>query len=862
MARSGTGDSTFGALLRRHRLAAGLTQEALAERACMSAEGISALERGHRHVPYRTTVALLARALQLSAEASGELEKAASAAPRPRAGRSAASAAPAADGERHNLPVAPTPFLGREQELAELRSLIAEQRLVTVTGAGGIGKTRAALEIGTELVARSKNGVWFVDLANISAPGGDELPVVEGRAVDRAALTSRSRVEGAIARVFDFPESSQPLLEALTAHLERRSLTIILDNCEHVVAAAATVAEVLLRTCPQVRILATSREPLRIGFERAYRLPSLSIPSAAAMSTLSAQDAAGYAAIELFTQRARAARPSFLLTRENAPVVAEICRQLDGIPLALELAAARLNVLSVHALAAKLEARFALLTGGVRTSRPRQQTMRALIDWSFDLLAPAEQRLFERLSIFAGGCDLAAVAAVHADADEVGDADEINVLELLGSLVDKSLVVADVGDVADREPRYRLLESTRAYASDKLAARGETELVARRHARTFAARAERFEREYPTASDADVARAEADLENWRAALDWALRGRGDVVLGQRIAGALRPLWSHVSFVEGRRWLSAAIDSLDDRTPSRVRAMLELGSARVSALLGEWDRAIADAQRAIVAFDELADPLNAARARRELGLGFLCSGRGPQASPLLKIALAEARAHADSRLIAKVLEELALERTQAGDLACARDCVGEALALWNALGATVNMLGAALVLGETEFLAGNVELAVEVAAQAVGVTRDQTKNRGLAPLLLNLAAYLIAVNRWDEARAAAREALGLAHETQRHIWRAFALQHIAAVAALSADVAAPNLARLRDAALIIGYVDGRIAALNSPREYTEASEYDRIGARLHSDLGVDELHALLARGASLMLDEAVGIALSL
>jgi predicted ATPase len=374
--------STFGALLRHHRIAAGLSQEMLAERARMSVNGISALERGERRSPYRDTVALLTKALNLAPAAKAELE-AAAVRPRHPLGRVDAQAI-AGDRRRDatNLPLARNILIGRETEIAEIVRILRESRLVTVTGTGGVGKTRVAAAVGEALLDDMKAGVWLVELA---------------------PLTHGSFVESAIARVLSVQESpDRPLLESLLAYLKQRALLLILDSCEHVIAEAAALADMLLRGCPQLRILGTSREHLRIAGEQTYRLPSLSVPTADEAVGLSAASAATYASITLFAQRAQAIDRAFALSDENTSIVAEICRRLDGIPLAIELAAARINILPVRELATKLDQRFRILTGGDRTALPRQQTMRALIDWSYDLLPATERRLFERLSVFAG----------------------------------------------------------------------------------------------------------------------------------------------------------------------------------------------------------------------------------------------------------------------------------------------------------------------------------------------------------------------------------------------------------------------------------------------------------------------------
>jgi predicted ATPase len=378
-----------------------------------------------------------------------------------------------------NLPVQLTTFVGRGAELEEIAALVRDHRLVTLIGSGGVGKTQTALQVATAL--GDPGAVWFVGLARINEPS-----------LVPAAIASALRVQQV---------PNRPLLETLLEYLKNKTVLLILDNCEHVVTEAATAAHALLAACPRVRILATSREPLKVAGERTFRLPSLSSPSPEAAPGLDVADAAAYEAIVLFCDRARAVDHHFTLTDENAPIVGAVCGRLDGIALAIELAAARVNVLSVKALAEKLDDRFRVLTGGERAALPRQQTMRATIDWSYDLLAAPEQRLFERLSVFAGGCTLVMATAVCG-----GElAAEGEMLNLLSSLVDKSLVAVDL---ESSEPRYRLLESFRQYAREKLAARGERGFVAHQHALASLALAEQCDRAYR-------ALAQEEMDNWR-----------------------------------------------------------------------------------------------------------------------------------------------------------------------------------------------------------------------------------------------------------------------------------------------------------------------------------------------------------
>ncbi|MBV8067060.1 MAG: adenylate/guanylate cyclase domain-containing protein, partial [Candidatus Eremiobacteraeota bacterium] len=404
----------------------------------------------------------------------------------------------------NNLPRQVTPLIGREDVLAELEPLVLEHPLVTIVGTGGIGKTRVALQVGADLLDGAGDGVWFIDLAPLSDP---------------------ALVVSTIASTFGLREQGErPMLDVLLQYLRPRRLLLILDNCEHVIEEAARVTDAIARTAPQVRLLATSREPLRIAAERIYRLPSLAVPPELSPT---AQDALRYGAVALFVDRAIASDAKFALTDQSAPIVAEICRRLDGIALAIELAAARVKVFAPRELAQKLDERFRVLTGGSRTALPRQQTMRALIDWSYELLSEPEQRLFRRLAIFVDGWTVEAAEAVTSD--ETLDA--LDTIDLMSSLVEKSLVVAET---ADGRMRYRLLESTRAFALEKLEQSGERDALARRHAQWAADLADRADNASwtePTSHWNVEYRPEFD--NARSATAWAL-ANGEVTLAARI----------------------------------------------------------------------------------------------------------------------------------------------------------------------------------------------------------------------------------------------------------------------------------------------------------------------------------------
>lgn len=442
----------FGALLRRFRLAAGLSQEQLAERAGLSRRGISDLERGARGRPYPNTVRRLAEALDLDGTARAQLQAV-------RASKTGwlSSGRP--------LPVPLSSFVGRQHELSDVRRLLETARLLTLTGAGGIGKTRLALEVARAL--------------------DQEASSLQVALVELAALNDPAMVPSNIARALGVLEQpARPLLDTLADAVGARRLLLVLDNCEHLVEACAKTAEMLVRGCAALRILATSRQPLGVLGEVVWRVPSLALPWPSRATTIA--EVGRSEAARLFIERAQAALPGFTATVQNAPAIAQICHRLDGIPLAIELAAARIPALGVEQIAARLDDRLRLLAGRSRTGLPRQQTLRGTLDWSYHLLDESERILFRRLAVFSGGWTLEAAEAVCAS--EAPDLQREDVPELLVELVDKSLVVAeDLGG----EMRYRLLETTRQYALEKLGSAGEDARVRRRHLYWFRGLAER-----------------------------------------------------------------------------------------------------------------------------------------------------------------------------------------------------------------------------------------------------------------------------------------------------------------------------------------------------------------------------------
>ncbi len=714
-----------------------------------------------------------------------------------------------------NLPLPTGRLIGREREIEQIRSALFDHPLVTLTGPGGVGKTRVAFGLAAQLSDRFRDGVWLTELA----------PVADGHRV----VASIAQAVG----IERLPENRP--LEGLIARLRRRSLLLVIDNCEHLIAQTAVVADALLRGCPGVRLLATSREALKVAGERIYLVPPLDLPAAA----------------ELFVERARQINWHFALTDADASFVAAISRRLDGIPLAIELAAARVNVLSLEALTGMLDRRFTILTHGRRTTLPHHQTMRALFDWSYKLLSPPEQRLFDRLSVFAGGWTLQLADAVCA-----GDGVEESALfELMASLVDKSLVVAELEAA---EPRYRLSESAREYAREKLAERGEHDVIANRHARGYRELAEQLEGEWETTAErAWLAKARPELENWRAALSWSLSQSHDVVTGQRLAGALRLLFGRVGPVEGRRWIHLSLDLIGEHTPLEVRAKLDYAEAGLASAFSQHRAARAAAERALVSYRALGEPVKAAFAQTVAAGSLTYLGDIAEGERLLHDALATARDFGNRRLLASVLSRLAYVAQLRGDIAEARTLYEELLHTWKALSAEGQAAIAATNFAEFEFQVGDTQAALRLARDALAAHRALGQTHNVVQDLLSIAAFLVTLASYEEAQSHTREAFDLVCELQYNLMFAVALQRVAAVALSGQprDVSTGNSTAVC-AAKLLAFVDALLESLELRRHYIEQQEYDWMLVVLRAQLGSDELARLTTIGVAMTEDEAI------
>ena len=709
----------------------------------------------------------------------------------------------------NNLPLQLTSFVGRETEIAEVTTLVERHRLVTLTGAGGVGKTRTSLQVAANLLDDCADGVWFVELAPLTS--GDYIP------------TNVAQVLG-----LTLASEGDPV-ENLVRVLKEKHTLLVFDNCEHLLDPTARMLAAVLHHCPKVKVLASSRQGLGIEGEETYRLPSLELS----------------AAVALFADRALTVDKKFALTDDNAPIVADICRRLDGIPLAIELASSRVKMLSPRQLRERLDERFRVLTGGRRDVLPRQQTLRALIDWSHDLLDERERTLFRRLGIFVNGFTFEGAVAVGSGED----LDELDVFDLLASLVDKSLVLAEPHGEA---VRYRLLESTRAYACEKLNDATERDLAARRHLHYLRDRfAELWEQWEQTARQAElVAALQTELEDVRSALDGAL-GRSELIDGGELLANIHRSWDAVGLeAEGIARCEAYLASLP-MGASRLRARLSTTLSYLLSDSGHKVRALELASEAVEHARTSGDGSSLARALRQHAhmAVFLCRFDDAE----IAVAQAEAIPGTSAHLRILLLGTRALLSHFRGDSETAVRMYEQLRKEHRSLGNTQGEHAAVVNLAETENVRGQTQRAIAVVRETLPTARAGADKGTLAHLLENLAGYLAAVDDLSGASAAAREAIEIrAAREPRHAHVAIAMEHLALVYALRGD--------LVHAATLEGYADAEFLGHGLPREFTETTTHDRLIALLRDGLAPDELTRRSAIGAALTPAAAIALAL--
>lgn len=596
-----------------------------------------------------------------------------------------------------DLPQRLTKFIGRKIELAELKRLLQERKFVTLTGAGGSGKTRLALEFASAMAEDFPGDIFFVELAPLSRT---ELLV-----------ETVARLLGVEADV------NEPLLDALTQFLRTRSSLLVLDNCEHMIGECARLAGILLATCPDLFLLATSREPLGVEGECMFRVPLLSLPTLNFMAY--PDKLLGFEAVQLFVDRARLANPNFALNEGNAEAVANVCVRLDGIPLAIELAAASQRALTVSQLAARIDQRFKLLTSGDRTALPRQQTLKAMLDWSHTLLTPVEQVVFRRLAVFPG--DWTLEAAEHICMGNWSEEDTVSgivlegVLDELIRLVDKSLVQLDtVGG------RYRLLETIRLYALTKLEEAGESGLAHRRHVDWYLRIAEEGSRQVGTPGQhAWYLNLEAEQDNIRAALAWAIEEQL-VVEAARLALAVRSFWEAKAYHrEGFRWLEQIV-ALDSMKPMSVRLKAELLSALGSLThdLNNFEQSNLYHTEALRLWREQGDSAAITGALLALGWQSFQAVDLDVAERYVQESLALARNQGDARAIGAALSLLGIVRAESGKPHGVIPVVEESLSIGRGIGALDQVATALMAYGRAEQQLGNLDHACSLLLEAL------------------------------------------------------------------------------------------------------------------------------------------------
>jgi predicted ATPase/DNA-binding XRE family transcriptional regulator len=711
--------ATFGEMLRDYRRAAELTQEELAERAGVSPRSISELERGGAHTPRRDTVAMLARALGLrgkNLEAfEGRIERRRRPAGMPHVAQRGAAL--------NNLPRALTSFVGREQELEELGPLLDATPLLTLVGAGGVGKSRLAHELIRRHLGEYDEGCWIVELAGLSDPA-----LLPGAVAAAVGLRDFQAVN---------------TTDALTEYLRQRRVLLILDNCEHLVSACADLVAHLLRFCIELKVLATSREPLAISGESTWRVLPLQLPETIDPSSL--RNITPTAAMDLFVARAQAVNHTLALSEENAPAIARICVAVDGIPLALELAAARTRLLTVEQLADRLERDADVLSGPNRAGLPQHRTMRATIDWSHDLLDGAEQALLRRLSVFAGGWTLKLAEEVCGGAG----VEQAHVLPILAQLVDKSMVLVES---RDQEARYRLLQPIRQYATERLEASAEVEMYRGRHSEAVLRLALAVQAGSPGVDEiASLDRVEAEHDNLRAALRWALsHGQGASAL--RCSAALFRFWERRGhFQEGCAWVEEALAGVGDApTPERSWALNSL--AFLYSRGGDTDRALPIAQEALAVSRAAGSSRDVAQALLNLGMIAYFNDETELAIERLEESASVGREAAYEPQLSLVLTFLARARLRGRGPHDQRGLAAlrESLRLSQAAQSRYTTGHALSTLGNYAWRQGDSHRAMTLWRQSLMVRAELAERRGIAGCLERLALALAAHDAFASA----------------------------------------------------------------------------------------------------------------
>lgn len=717
-----------------------------------------------------------------------------------------------------DLPHALGAFIGRADEIAEIMSLLATARLFTLTGVGGSGKTRLAAQVASQMHATFRHGVQWIDLSTL-----DDASLVPHVVANRCSLAD---------------QSSAALLDVLVSTLRPQQLLLVLDNCEHLLSACAHLSETLLASCPDLHILATSREPLAIPGEVIWLVPPLRVPEQALSTSI--EKLLAYEAVQLFVMRATAVFPAFRLTAEHAPSVIRICQQVEGLPLALELAAARLQAMSVEELAERLDDACRLLTRGSRTAHPRQQTLRATLDWSYDLLSDAERAVFRQLACFAGSFSLQAAEVVCSITDDAG----ADVLDMLTRLVEKSLVTVQN---RARETRYRLLEPLRHYAQDRLAETGTTLGTSQRHRDWYAHLAAQAAEGLSTRDQGRwLDRLTIEHDNIRAASGWSLM-QSDAADAGQIAVGIWQFWLMRGYrYEGRRWVAQILTALPDQTALRARLLW------IAGILARPDAVQAQQlfRESLALWQHMGDRNGMAQALSALGVAAQSLGDHAQAVAYFEQSLPLLDAETDRSQHARTLTSLALSVLQSGDLERAMTLCTEGLALQQHLGDQRGIAAALANIGLIWQAGGNEQRAIALWEESLAVRRQIGDQGGAAHVLVLLARVAVRQGAYAHASELYQESLALGQQSGDQEGIVPILEGLTALSvALGHLLTAVQLAA---AAHVVR------AAIGMPLSAQERTAHERTLAALHARLNEAAFAQGWAEGQRLSLNQVMTI----
>lgn len=721
-----------------------------------------------------------------------------------------------------NLPLQLTSFIGREREIAEVERLLGTTRLLMLVGSGGCGKTRLALQVAAVLRDEFPDGVWLVDLAPLSDP---------------------SLVPQTVASIFGLHESGEtPLANILQSFFHAKNMLLVLDNCEHLIQACAELCDVLLRACPDLKILATSREAMNIAGETTFRVPSLSLLDPQQLPRI--KSFAQYESLRLFVERAQAALPEFELQDANARAIAQICQRLDGMPLAIELAAARVNSIPIEEISTRLDDRFRLLTSGTRTALPRYQTLRASIEWSYNLLSNTERAVLRRLAVFIGGFTLDAVEGICIEEDRN------EILDLLSRLVQKSLVVVRLDD----KPRYRLLETIRQYAREKLAESGEEDSIRDCHLNYFMNFAEAIAPKLHGPEQMQtLERLDSELDNLRAALEWSL-GEGRAEKGLRLAAALTWFWeTRGNLSEGRERISSVLVQSQhlERTAARGKAFS--GGAMLAYRQSDYLVARTWANQALEVFRELGDKRGIAEAQSVLG--YIAEEEGDYDTPasLYKETLALSRDADDERGIALALQNLGWVALRLGQSGIANSRFEESLAIDRRVGDKDSIAFDLSGLAEVAIRQGKLDVASRLIEESLALRREIGWTWGIGVSLGTWAWIAMHQRDWDTALERLRASIGVRKEIGDKGGIAWCLERLAEVAMENNELAR--------AAIIFGAASGLRASMGSTIDPVDQPDHDRRLTMLHEKLSEENYSAAWNEGRAMTMEQAIEFALA-